>query len=215
MDTNKLREAIKQAKEASGKREFSQSVDMFINLKQLDLKKPEGKVEEFILLPKGRAKQAKICALIGPELKEQATKYCDQVILSDDFSKRTPRQNKVMARKNNFFIAQANIMPDIAKAFGKYLAPIGKMPNPKGGQIVPPKGNIEPTVSGLKQTVKLVNKGSPVIHCTIGNEKMSDEDLFANAIAIVERLKAKLPNGDQNLKNIVVKTTMGKSFKVM
>ena len=44
MDEKKLKEAVSKLKD-SGKRNFKQTVDLIINLKGLDLKKPEHQVE--------------------------------------------------------------------------------------------------------------------------------------------------------------------------
>lgn len=208
-------EAVKKAKAAKKKGKFTQTIDLIINLKELDLTKEESKLNEIIQLPRGRFKPAKICAFVGPELKDSAEKFCDVVILSDNFSKWTEaRKNKKLARQYDFFIAQANIMPAVAKTFGKFLGVLGKMPNPKAGQIVPPKANIEPLVKRLKNSIKVIIKKSPVIQCGVGNEKMKDEEIADNINAVLERITAKLPRGKHNISSIMVKATMGSPIKI-
>ena len=49
--------------------------------------------------------------------------------------------------------------------------------------------------------------------CKIGDESMDDADLAINAHAVLSAVEKKLPNGDKNLKRIIVKTTMGKPVK--
>ena len=49
--------------------------------------------------------------------------------------------------------------------------------------------------------------------CKIGDESMEDKDLAANALAVINSVEKKLPNGDKNIKKILVKTTMGKAIK--
>jgi large subunit ribosomal protein L1 len=209
----KVLEAIKKSREGE-KRNFSQTIELIINLKELDIKKEEGKIEEFVELPAGRGRAAKVCALVGPELKNAAEKVCDSFVLSDDFDSFDKRKIRKLARDNDFFIAQANIMPAIAKTFGRFLSPIGKMPSPKAGHVVPPKANIEPLVRMLKKTVKVAIKKAPVFQTLIGNEAMTDEELLQNAWAVVEKLKGKLPKGEHNIKVILIKTTMGKPVRV-
>lgn len=206
-------EAIKKSRSGE-KRNFSQTVELVINLKELDIKKEEGKIEEFIELPAGRGKPAKVCALVGPELKNAAEKTCDSFVVSDDFDSLDKRKIRKLARSNDFFIAQANIMPAIAKTFGRYFSPIGKMPSPKAGHVVPPKANIEPLVKMLKKTVKVAIKKAPVFQTIIGTDNMSDEELLQNAVAILDRLKGKLPKGEHNIKNVMIKMTMGSPIKV-
>ncbi len=215
MDKVKLLEILKQVRANKGDRKFTQSIDVAFNLKELDLNKEEGKLEEFIQLPHGRAKPAKICAIVGAELIEQAKKFCDFAIISDDFPKwEDKRKVKKLAREYDFFLGQANMMPQIAKRFGRYFGPVGKMPNPKAGQIIPPKGNIESIVKILRNTIKVAIKKAPVIHCSIGSEKFTDEQLAENLIAIFEKLKSKLPRAQHNIANTYVKTTMGGSVKL-
>jgi len=215
MERNQILEAIKKIKEAE-KRKFAQTIDLAINLKEIDVAKEEGKLEEFLPLPHGRAKPAKICAFVGPELKPQAEKFCDFLVLSDDFGKwDDARKIRKLARDYDFFIAQANIMPNIAKAFGRYFGPVGKMPSPKGGHVVPPKANLEPLVKILRSTVRVMIKKAPVILCAVGSEKMTDEQIADNILAVLERVKSKLPKAQHNISNIVIKTTMGKPVKVI
>lgn len=209
---DQFKKAIQEAKKLSGDRKFKQSVDLAINLKLL----PKGaKVEEYIQLPHGRSKPAKVCALVAAELKDSATKLCDSVILADNFSKWTDKKKcKKLVRDFDFFIAQADIMSQIALTFGKYFGPIGKMPNPKAGQIVPPKANLEPLVNRLKSTIRLVLTKTPVLHAGIGSQEMDEEKLAENAMHIYEVIINALPNKDQNVGSIYVKTTMGKAIRL-
>jgi len=214
MDKAQILEAVKQAKADDTKRNFSQSIDLAINLRDIDVNKVP--LEEYVVLPAGRSKPAKICALIGAELKSQADKFCDLTISSDDFPKwDDKRKCRKLARSYDFFIGQTNIMSLVAKSLGRYLGPVGKMPSPKAGHMFPPKANIEPIVKSLRNSVKIMIKKAPVIHCSVGSEKMSDEQLAENIIAVVERVKSKMPMLQHNIKNIIIKKTMGKSVKVV
>ena len=49
MDKSQLQKAIEEVRKNSTKRNFKQSFDLIINLKNLDLKKPEHQIELFIL----------------------------------------------------------------------------------------------------------------------------------------------------------------------
>ncbi len=204
-----LQKAIEEAKKEK-KRNFSQSVDLIVGLKDFDIKRAE-KIEEFVRLPHEKGKKNKICAIVGPELKKQAEEYTDKVILSSDLSKWTDtREIKKLARNFDFFVAQATAMPQIAQIFGKYFGPLGKMPNPKAGCVVPPSVNLKPLTEKLRDTVKIIISKSPVVQCSIGNEKMSGKDLTENAGSVLRLLENKLPRGKQNIGKVFVKTTMGK-----
>ena len=210
---DKILEAIKQVREKSKERKFSQSFDIIVNLKEFDIKK-EIKIEDFITLPHGRGKEAKVCALVGQEMKNNV-KACDEVVFSDNFSKyKDARKVRKLARQYDFFIGQATIMPQIAQVFGKYFGPIGKMPNPKGGQIVPPNLNLDPIVKKLKSTSKIIVSKIPVASCRVGDEKMDNEKLAENIIFAIDHIENALPRKNANIKNIILKTTMGAPTKL-
>ena len=81
MDKNTILEAIKKIRENSKKRKFSQSFDLIINLKNINLKKAGDSVDMFLTLPFGRGKKVKVCALVDAQLAKQAKESCDKIIL--------------------------------------------------------------------------------------------------------------------------------------
>ena len=50
--------------------------------------------------------------------------------------------------------------------------------------------------------------------CKIGEESMEDADLAANANTVAAAIEKKLPNGDKNIRRIMIKTTMGKAIRL-
>lgn len=215
MDKEQIQAVLAKAKNISNKRNFKQSYDLIINLRGLDLKKQEHQIDTFITLPHSRGKKAKVCALIGPELEEQAKGICDSIILSDNFEKyKDKKEAKKIANSFDFFIAQANIMPKVATIFGRVFGPRGKMPNPKSGCIVPPNANLKPLYEKLQRTVKASVKTAPLIQCAIGTEDMDNNEIAENALTIYNSILHLLPNEKHNIKDIYVKLTMGKPVKI-
>ena len=214
MDKEQIQAALAKAKDISEKRNFRQTYDLIINLRDLDPKKPEHQVDAFITLPHSKGKKARVCALIGPELEEQA-KICDSAILSDNFEKyKGKKEARKIANSFDFFIAQANIMPKVANAFGRVFGPRGKMPNPKSGCVVPPNANLKPLYEKLQRTVRASVKSAPLIQCAIGTEDMNQNDVAENALIVYNSLLHVLPNEKHNIKDIYIKLTMGKPVKV-
>src|SRR5437016_6046320 len=118
MDKNLLLETIKKVKESS-KRNFVQKIDLIINLREINLKKPEENVDLFVNLPHSAGKNIKICALVGRDMTNQAAIF-DKVIKQDEFNEYQDKKVlKKLARDYDFFVAQGNLMTDIAKVFGK------------------------------------------------------------------------------------------------
>jgi large subunit ribosomal protein L1 len=216
MDRNHFSEALKLLKELAPKRNFSQTVDLVINLKDLDLKKPEHQVELFIPLAFQKGKKVSVCCLVGPELKEAAAAACDFTITQDQFHKygTDKKAVKKLAAKYNYFVAQANIMNDVAKAFGRVLGPRGKMPNPKAGCVVPPGANIKVLVEKLQKTVKVSAKTQPTIKAAIGLQGMADEQLIENAMLIYKQVVGKLPGEESNIRSVLLKYTMSPPVRV-
>lgn len=64
--------AVKEAKEQSKPRNFTESVDIIINIRDLDVKKPENRFNEEVTLPNGRGKDVKIGVIADGELIVQA-----------------------------------------------------------------------------------------------------------------------------------------------
>lgn len=216
MDENRVLEAINKLKETTQKRNFTQSYDLIINLKSLDLKKNENQIDLFIPLHYSKGKPGRICALVGPELYDEAKKSCDKAIVQDEFEKyaKEKKITKKLASEYDFFIAQANIMPKVATAFGKVLGSRRKMPNPKAGCVVPPKANLKPLYDRLQKTVRAYAKERPLIQCPVGNEKMPDKEIIDNVMNIYNNVLHHLPNEKNNIKSIFLKLTMSKPIQI-
>ena len=215
MDKNQVTQTLKKVKENSKKRNFTQSYDLIINLRDIDIKKAEQAVNFFTTLHYSKGKKAKICALVGPELLPQAKEICDLAISVDDFSKyQDKKEAKRLAMQYDFFIAQATIMPKVATAFGRVFGPKGKMPNPKVGCVVPPNANLKPLYEKLQKTARLQTKNDAIIQTMVGNEGMKDEEITDNIMTVYDALIHHLPSGKNNIKNALLKLTMGKAFAI-
>ncbi|MDD5133139.1 MAG: 50S ribosomal protein L1 [Candidatus Nanoarchaeia archaeon] len=216
MEKKEFLEALKAVKE-SNKRKFSQTIDLIINLKGIDFKKDENKIDFFMTLPSGRGKKTKVCAFVDKELSKQAKETCDFVVTRDEFPKYSSNKKSVksLLRECSFFIAQANIMTEVAKNFGKTLGAKGKMPNPKAGCVVPPEF---PAMAGLvkrlQSTTRILTKNEPSIKVAVGTETMKEEEIVENILAIQSQLLHLLPQQENNIKDIYIKSTMGVPYKI-
>lgn len=212
MDDEKIKEAIKAALEKSKKRNFKQSVDVAITLKDVDMNNPKNRIDEEVILPNGRGKPVKVAIFAGGELALKARDVVDLIIKPeeiDDLAKDKKKMKKI-ANEHDFFIAEAPLMPVIGKKLGVVLGPRGKMPKP-----VPPTADIKTIVDNLRKSVKIRSKSSKTFHAVIGTEDMEPEKLAENLKAIIKRLEDKLERGRQNIESVYVKTTMGPSQRVM
>lgn len=218
MNKETLKKLLTEAKGNSKERKFSQTYDFIVNLKNLDLKNLNQQVDFFATLHFPLCKKRKVCAIVGPELVDEAKKYCDMTITPAEFDALQKDQKKVkkIAEEHDWFIAQANIMGKVAQVFGRVLGPRGKMPNPKAGCVVPPKTNLAPLIEKLQKTihVKAKDKNNPVLHLSIGTQDMPEEQLIDNGVTLFDQVLHHLPGEHNNIKSVYLKLTMGKPIKV-
>ncbi len=217
MNKEEILKTIKELREKSPKKKFSQSVDLIVNLQNLDLKKPEHKVDLYFQLPHSKGKKLKLCAFVDAQLESKAKGLFDTVITKNDFPKwlNNKKEQKKLASSHDFFIAQVELMTQIAQTFGKVLGSRGKMPNPKAGCVVPGAiPTLEPIVKKLQNTIRLQAKNELSVKASIGTEQMKDEELADNILASYNTLLSNLPQEKNNIKYIAVKFTMGPLFKI-
>jgi large subunit ribosomal protein L1 len=212
MDKEKIKKALDELK-TQPKRKFSQTYDLIVNLKNFEIKKHP--IDFFVNLPYSSGKKIKVAAFVGPQMEDEAEKTVDLVIKEADFSKYADKKMaKKLAVDYDYFIAQANLMPKIAQTFGKVLGIRGKMPNPKLGCVVPPNTNLAPLVEKLSKAVRLVAKKGMNLQSMVGKEDQTDDEVIENILAVYNSIIKNVPNEMQNVKNVLLKLTMGKPVKV-
>jgi len=206
-------EAVKKAKEESKPRNFTQSIDVVITIKDLDVKKPENRIDEEVLLPNGRGKDVKIAFIADGELALQAKNAGANMVINkgelEEMGKDRKGAKKI-ANRHDFFVAQADMMPLVGRFLGPVLGPRKKMPKP-----VPATAKPEPIMERLKSTVKVRIKDQPVIQALVGTQDMDDELIAANIDAVLAVLDQKLEKGRNQIKSMYVKTTMGPVVRVI
>ena len=206
-------EAVKKAKEGSKPRNFTQSLDVVITIKDLDVRKPENRIDEEVFLPNGRGKPVKIAFIADGELALLAKNAgADLVINKADLEElgKDRKEAKKMANRHDFFVAQADMMPLVGRFLGPVLGPRKKMPKP-----VPASAKPEPLMEKLKGTVKVRIKDQPVVQALVGSQEMGDEDIADNIEAVLGVLDQKLEKGRSQIKSMYVKTTMGPVARVI
>lgn len=212
MDVNHIIEKIKEVREASKKRNFTQTFDLVINLKQLDLKKPEHKVDVAVSISsQAKATKYKICAVVDRSVSE-AEKVFDKVLYNDELQAMKGDMEKIRALTHGYdkFVVQANFMPLFAQILGRYLGPMNKMPSPKLGMVISAKTPLEPLYDSLQKSILLQTKKNLVLQASIGDENVSDEVLAKDIVHIHEVLLHALPNHEHNIKSLGIKLTMSK-----
>jgi len=204
-----LVEMIKTVKADAKERKFKQALEIIITFKDIDVKKGFA-INEIVQLPK-TSSPATVCVMATGDMSTKAkAAKADAVIGTEELDKfaANKRESRKFINKYDFFLADTKIMPVVGKVLGQLLGPRGKMPVP-----VPFDAPIESFLQRFRSSIKVRVRSSLSLACKFGDETMSDEDLAINAHAIVSAIEKKLPNGEKNIKKIMIKTTMGKPTK--
>lgn len=212
LNMKNLLAAIKEVKSKATERKFSQSIDLAINLQNVDMKKPEGRIQERIELPNSVGKEIKICVIATGEMALKAKRAGASLVIERaalEALMADKKKQKDIAKNYDLFIAEAPMMPLVGKSLGATLGPRGKMPTP-----VPPNANIEEQIERHRKIVFVRMRGQPVLQCRVGNEEMTDKEIAENVQAVVRRIEGKLKRGIKNFRSVYLKTSMSSSVKV-
>lgn len=203
MNENVLK-AIEELRNNSKKRNFSQTFDLIVNLRFIDLKRPENRFSEVFALPKGRGKEANV-AVFSDSIKDTDIR----VYKSPDIEKLgvDKRGMKKLVKEVDFFLSEPKLMPLVGKSLGRVLAPRGKMP-------VVIAGDVNQMIKKYKSSIRLKIKDAPVIQCMVGAEDMPNESISENVVAVLKFLEKRLPKGRNSIGNAMIKLTMGKPVKI-
>ena len=211
VNETQLVEVIKKAKESDKTRKFQQSIEMILVFKDIDVKKGFA-ISETIQLPKKMSKAASVCIIAAGDLGIKAKNAkADRVMNEAELVQlgKNKRESRKVINKYDFFLADTKLMPTVGKVLGQLLGPRGKMPTP-----IPFNAPVESLLERFRTSVGVKVKGSLSLSCKIGEESMDDADLAANANTIAAAIEKKLPNGDKNIRKIMIKTTMGKAIRL-
>ncbi len=212
VEKEKFVEAIKKAIEEAKPRNFVETVEMAVNLKNVDMKKPENRIDAVIALPHGIGKPRKVAVFARGDTALKAKEAGALVISPEEIDElaKNKRKAKKLAKEYDFFIAEAPLMPEIGKKLGQILGPRGKIPTP-----IPPASDPTPHIERLRKSVKIRTRDRVTFHAPIGNREMDPEKIADNALEILKVVENKYENPQQNIKSIYVKTTMGPAVRVV
>ena len=209
---NKIINAIEQARGASPPRNFVQSFDLAVNLRELDMNRPDNRVNIRFQLPNGVG-QRKVLVFASGDLALRARRAgADAVVEPAELDQLASDKKAAKNRLKDYdvFVAEAPMMPTVGRVAGPILGPRGKMPTP-----VPPQAPIDNIIERERRVVNLRSRDKPFVHCIVGKEDMSDEDIALNIESVVSNLNGATKRGWGNIKSMFLKLTMGESVKMV
>ena len=212
LDKKTLLDAVKEAKSKSGEKKFIQSVELILDIKEIDMKSPEGRIQQVIDLPYVTGKPNKILVIATGELALNARKAkVDKVMEKADLEGLAGKKKELRKIANTYdvFLSEAPLMPLVGRNFGPVLGPRGKLPVP-----VPPNADIATLIKKHRKTVVVRMRNQPIIQCAVGTADMKEEQIVDNILAVLRVLEGKLKRGLKNIKFAFIKTSMGTPVKI-
>ena len=206
----KFLEAVKKLREQENnkekKRNFDQTIDLIVNLKEFDVKKASFNV--FAQVP-NKIKEKKIAGFFEKDNK------LVEVIKKEEFVKYNQKKDiKKLINNYDFFIANIKLMPVIATTFGRFLGPSGKMPSPQLGILNSEDEDVvKELIDKINFSVRIKVK-EPSIKIGIAKESLDDKKIAENAFAAYSKILDNLPKKIDNIKNVKIKLTMANPINV-
>ena len=212
LDKKTLLDAIKEAKTQSGEKKFNQSVELILDIKEIDMKSPEGRIQQVVELPHATGKPNKVLVVASGELalkakRAKADRVMERAELEDLAGKK--KALRKLANDYDVFLSEAPLMPSVGRIFGPVLGPRGKLPVP-----VPPNADIASLITKHRKTVLVRMRNQPIIQCPVGTEDMKEDEVVDNIQAVLRGVEGKLKRGLKNVKFAFIKTSMGKPVKI-
>jgi len=203
------------------KRNFDESIDLIINLKDIDLNDPKQRIDKELILPYPVAKnrEDQLCIIADGELLLQAKKMDVDTMSEDDLERlnqQEKRDKKKFVKKYDFFIVESRLMPTLARYLARFLGPRGKMPKPfpAGYGIISSEEELENAIERYNRIVRIQVKKTPIVQVKVGKKSMEMDKLFENIQTVVEYVVDQMPHKYNNIRSMYIKTTMGKPVKV-
>jgi len=193
---------------SSRERGFVESVDLCINLKNIDLKQPKNRINVDVVLPK-KVKEPKVGVFAAGEIALKAKEAGAEVIDPEELKRMDKKKARAVVQKYDYFVADASLMALVGKSLGTVLGPRGKMPEP-----IPPGAEPAQILSRLEKIARIRSK-TTTLWVNIGRKDMDANDIAENAAAVIKAVESRLERGWQNIHSIYMKTTMGPAVKVI
>ncbi|KAI5959256.1 RPL10A [Candida theae] len=208
-----VRENVKKLLEHSNetkKRNFLETVELQVGLKNYDPQRDK-RFSGTLKLPHVPRPNMTIC-IFGDAFDVDRAKSLGVDAMSVDDLKKLNKNKKLikkLAKKYNAFIASEVLIKQIPRLLGPTLSKAGKFPTP-----VSHNDDLYSKVTDVKSTIKFQLKKVLCLAVAVGNVDM-DEDALVNQILMAANfLVSLLKKNWQNVGSLVIKSTMGPSFRI-
>lgn len=202
-----LREAVTLLKKTATAK-FDETVDLALKL-GVDPRQAEQMVRGTVSLPFGTGKQVRVLVFAKGEKEGEAKEAGADFVGAEDMVE------KVKGGWLDFdaTIATPDIMSSVGK-LGKLLGPRGLMPSPKSGTVTFDVAKAVKEIKAGKIEFKVDKNGD--IHAPIAKASFTEEQIYANAVAVFEAIMKAKPAAakGQYLRSVTLSSTMGPGVRL-
>lgn len=211
--TGHVRENVQKLLEFSNetkKRNFLETVELQVGLKNYDPQRDK-RFSGTLKLPQVPRPNMTIC-IFGDAFDVDRAKSCGVDAMSVDDLKKLNKNKKLikkLAKKYNSFIASEVLIKQVPRLLGPQLSKAGKFPTP-----VSHNDDLYGKVQDVKSTIKFQLKKVLCLAVAVGHVEM-EQDVIVNQIMMAANfLVSLLKKNWQNVGSLVIKSTMGPSFRI-
>ncbi|MFW9937887.1 MAG: hypothetical protein ACFFA8_06475 [Promethearchaeota archaeon] len=202
-------------------RNFDETIDFIVNLKDLNLNDPKQRIDKEIILPYNVVSKnlPNLCVIASDEILLEAKKLGLDTLDEEGLVKLNNEEKKYkkkFVKKYDYFVVEDKMMPNVARYLARFLGPIGKMPKPfpSGYGIISNPEDLKVAIERYLKIVRIQLKKSPQVQVKVGKKSMENEKIFENTKAVVDYIADQMPHKYNNIKSMFLKTTMGHPIKV-
>ncbi|MFX1502061.1 MAG: hypothetical protein ACFFDH_13945 [Promethearchaeota archaeon] len=202
-------------------RKFDESIDLIINIKDVNLSDPKNRIDKEILLANEviRGDKPNICVIASDEILLEAKRLGVDTVDSNglvSLNSEEKKFKKKFAKKYDYFVVEDKMMRDVARYLARFLGPVGKMPKPfpTGYGIITSPEDLKLAYERYKKAIRIQMKKQPIIFIKIGTKSMDQEKLYENMRIVIDFIADQMPHKFNNFKSMYLKSTMGKPVKV-
>lgn len=192
------------------KRNFLETVELQVGLKNYDPQRDK-RFSGTLKLPQVPRPNMTIC-IFGDAFDVDRAKSVGVDAMSVDDLKKLNKNKKLikkLAKKYNSFIASEVLIKQVPRLLGPQLSKAGKFPTP-----VSHNDDLYSKVQDVKSTIKFQLKKVLCLAVAVGHVEM-EEDVLVNQIMMAANfLVSLLKKNWQNVGSLVIKSTMGPSFRI-
>jgi len=192
------------------KRNFTETIDMQVSLKNYDPQK-EKRFSGTFKLPNTPRPNLKIC-MLGTQVHCEKAEEAGLESMNTEALKGFNKNKKIIkkwAKKYEAYLASDTLIKQIPRLLGPALNKVGKFPT-----VVSARESVKEKAEEVRATIKFQMKKVLTLNVAIGHVDMSHEQVKQNTQLACNFLASLLKKNWQNISVVYIKSTMGPPFQI-